>query len=82
MVFVQRESGVFERREVSLGYQGAQEVVVTQGLAPQEQVVTDNLLLLARVFRLSEDEAQISRGERPASVTAPGLSASATKAAP
>ena len=82
VVFVQRESGVFERREVSLGYQGAQEVVVTQGLAPQEQVVTDNLLLLARVFRLSEDEAQISRGERPASVAAPGLSASATKAAP
>jgi cobalt-zinc-cadmium efflux system membrane fusion protein len=62
VVYLQTEPGVFERREVSLSYQGSKEVVVAQGLSPGNLVVADNLLLLARAFRLAEDETK-----RPAS---------------
>jgi cobalt-zinc-cadmium efflux system membrane fusion protein len=62
VVYLQTEPGVFERREVSLSYQGSKEVVVAQGVSPGNLVVADNLLLLARAFRLAEDETK-----RPAS---------------
>lgn len=57
-VFVQTLPGLFEPREVELGYQGPREVVVSRGLEVGEQVVSNNVLLLARQFRLAQDEAK------------------------
>jgi cobalt-zinc-cadmium efflux system membrane fusion protein len=56
-VFVQLEPGVFESRDVTLGYQGPQQVVVSRGIQAGERVVTDNVLLLARQLKLAADEA-------------------------
>ena len=57
-VFVQVRPGEFENREVMLDYEGPKEVIVAQGLQSGEQVVTENALLLARQFRLAQDEAK------------------------
>ncbi len=57
-VLVQVETGVFEVREVQLSYQGPHESVVSQGVAAGEQVVSDNMLLLAREFRNAKNDAQ------------------------
>ena len=62
-VMVQVQAGVFETREVQLSYQGPHESVVSRGVAAGEQVVSDNMLLLAREFRNAKNEAQ------PASTT-------------
>ncbi len=56
-LFVQTQAGVFEPREVSLGYEGSREVVVSRGLEVGDQVVSDNVLLLARAFRIAQAEA-------------------------
>ena len=56
-LFVQVQPGVFEPREVKLGYQGPKVAVVSQGLEVGDQVVSENVLLLARAFRLAQDEA-------------------------
>lgn len=50
VVYVQTKPGVFEAREVELGYQGPQEVVVSSGLEVGDQVVAENVLLLARLM--------------------------------
>ncbi len=57
-VFVQIQPGMFEPREVELSYQGPREVVVSRGLEVGEQVVADNVLLLARQFRIAQDDAK------------------------
>jgi cobalt-zinc-cadmium efflux system membrane fusion protein len=57
-VFVQSAPGVFEPREVKLGYQGPVQVVVSSGLEVGERVVSENLLLLARQFRLAQEEGK------------------------
>lgn len=57
-VFVQTRPGEFEPRTVELAYLGAKEVVVASGLQVGEQVVSDNALLLARQFRLAQNEAK------------------------
>lgn len=74
-VMVQSQPGVFEQRDVDVGYQGPREVVVTRGLEAGEQIVSDNVLLLARQYRLARD------GARPEAVAA-RASASEGKAAP
>lgn len=56
-LFVQTQAGVFEPREVSLGFEGSKEVVVTSGLQVGDQVVSDNVLLLARAFRIAQADA-------------------------
>lgn len=56
-VFVQVSPGVFEPREVKLSYQGPTQAVVSSGLEVGERVVSDNLLLLARQFRLAQEES-------------------------
>ena len=56
--YVQTEPGVFEPRRVRLGYEGLQEVLVTEGLKANEHVVKDNSLLLAREFRNAEEQAK------------------------
>ena len=50
-VFVQRETGVFEPRTITLGHEGPKEVEATTGLSAGEKVVTQNVLLLARQFQ-------------------------------
>ena len=56
-LFVQTQTGVFEPREVTLGYEGSKEVVVSRGLEVGDQVVSDNVLLLARAFRIAQADA-------------------------
>ena len=77
-VFVQTAPGAFEPREVQLGWQGPKQVLVSAGLEVGEQVVSGNLLLLARMYGL----AQESTGG-PAAVQAPApASAPAAKTKP
>ncbi len=57
-VFTQTATGKFERREVTIAFEDAKTVVVASGLKAGEQVVSDNTLLLARLWRLSQDSAQ------------------------
>jgi len=59
-VFVQSTAGTFEPREVELAYEGHKEVIISSGLKAGEQVVSDNVLLLARLWRLSQDSASIN----------------------
>lgn len=61
-LFVRTGSGVFEPREVTLGYEGSKVVVVSRGLEVGDQVVSDNVLLLARAFRIAQNEAQSKDG--------------------
>lgn len=56
-VFVQTQPGVFEPRTVKLGYEGLHDVLVTNGLQAGEQVVKENSLLLAREYRMANEEA-------------------------
>ena len=58
MQLVQIQTGVFEMREVQLSYQGPHESVVSRGVVAGEQVVSDNMLLLAREFRNAKNDAQ------------------------
>lgn len=54
-VFVQGAAGTFEPREVELGYEGSKTIVISSGLKAGEQVVSENALLLARLWRLSQE---------------------------
>lgn len=74
-VFVQTEPGVFAPREVTLGYEGPQEVLVTKGLAVGDTVVSENTLLLARQLRSAREAAG-------AVVSAAAQAESAVKAKP
>lgn len=56
-VFVQTDPGVFEPREVTLGYEGPLQVLVSNGLEAGEKVVAENTLLLARQLRVARDAA-------------------------
>jgi cobalt-zinc-cadmium efflux system membrane fusion protein len=55
--YVQTEVGVYEPRRVKLGYEGIQEVLIVDGLQAGELVVKDNGLLLAREFRIAQENA-------------------------
>ena len=76
VVMVQIQPGVFESREVTLSYQGPRETVVSQGLEAGEQVVSENMLLLAHQFRSTQLEA------RPTNNTDPKQLAAQSKPAP
>ena len=82
-LFVQSQPGVFEPREVTLGHQGPKEVVVSRGLEVGEQVVSDNALLLARAFRLAQEDAKTDapgqKSEEKHAVTTVLNASSATK---
>lgn len=56
-VMVQSAPGVFEPREINVVWLGAKEVSVQGGLKLGEQVVADNLLLLARQYRQALEAA-------------------------
>lgn len=60
-VFVQPSPGVFEPRDVKVLVEGAQKVLLSQGLQPGEQVVVQNGLLLARELRIAREAAEVSR---------------------
>ena len=55
--YVQTEVGVYEPRRVKLGYEGIQDVLIVDGLQAGELVVKDNGLLLAREFRIAQENA-------------------------
>ena len=59
--YVQLEPGVFEGRKISVGYEGLDKVLVTNGLNDGDLVVSENGLLLAREFR----NAQASSNPNP-----------------
>jgi len=74
-VMVQVQPGVFEPRDVEVGYQGPRDVLVTKGLEAGDSVVSDNLLLVARQYRLALDAA--AQSARPASSPSLGQKAAA-----
>ena len=57
-VMVQTQPGVFESRMVSLSYQGPKNTVVSSGLEAGDQVVSENMLLLVREFRIAQSDAK------------------------
>lgn len=56
--FVQVQPGVFEPRDIVLGFEGPKEVVVSRGLEVGEMVVSENMLLLSSAFNLTQEAAQ------------------------
>ena len=79
-VFVQTSPGVFEPREIKLGWQGPQQVLVSRGLEVGEQVVSGNMLLLARMYRLAQEESKPAGGAPTAASAGKGSSAAAPAA--
>jgi cobalt-zinc-cadmium efflux system membrane fusion protein len=61
-VFVQSAANTFEPREVELAYEGPKDVVVSKGLNAGDMVVSENTLLLARLWRSSQDNASTNTG--------------------
>ena len=57
-VYVQSGPGVFEPREVRLSYQDSKQAVVARGLEAGDKVVSENVLLLARQFALSQETGE------------------------
>jgi cobalt-zinc-cadmium efflux system membrane fusion protein len=57
--YVEIEPGVFEARQVKVGHEGLKQVLITEGVKAGERVVKENSLLLAREFRIAQDEAKI-----------------------
>ncbi len=60
-VFVQSSPGVFEPRDVKVLVEGAQTVLLSQGLKVGEQVVVQNGLLLARELRIARETAEMAQ---------------------
>ena len=78
-VMVQTAPGVFESRDVTLSYQGPRETVVATGLEAGEQVVSENMLLLASIFRAARLEA--TSASKPESPEKPTTKAAVTQSA-
>jgi membrane fusion protein, heavy metal efflux system len=64
-VFVQSQAGVFEPRDVRVAYEGAQRVLLSEGLQEGEQVVSQNGLLLARELRIAQEAAHAAEPSKP-----------------
>jgi cobalt-zinc-cadmium efflux system membrane fusion protein len=64
-VFVQSQAGVFEPRDVTVSYEGAQKVLLSAGLKEGEQVVSQNGLLLARELRIAQEAAHAAEQSKP-----------------
>lgn len=66
LVFVQVEAGVFEPRQVKVGHEGINEVLITEGLRAGEEVVKQNSLLLSREFKSAREalEGKPSAGRK------------------
>jgi cobalt-zinc-cadmium efflux system membrane fusion protein len=57
-VFVKTAADTFEPRTVKLSYEGSKVSIVSSGLQANDQVVSENSLLLAREFRIAEESAK------------------------
>jgi len=57
-VFVKKGADTFEPREVKLSYEGSKFSIISSGLQADEEVVSENSLLLAREFRIAEETAK------------------------
>ena len=79
VLFVQVRPGVFEPRDVTVGWQGPKDVLVSRGLEAGEQVVSDNTLLLARQYGLLRSSGPV--GEQNAGPAAAPASAAQSAAA-
>jgi membrane fusion protein, heavy metal efflux system len=55
-VYVETERGVFEPRQIKVGYEGAHTVLITEGVQPDELVVKENSLLLASEFKYAAEK--------------------------
>lgn len=76
-VYVQSGPGTFEPREVRLSYQDSKQAVVARGLEAGDKVVSENVLLLARQFSLSQET---SEGKEVPSAQAKAMSVASEKA--
>ena len=63
-VFVQTTPGTFEPRDVKVLYEGAQKVLLSEGLKGGEQVVVQNGLLLARELRIARETAEANHAQQ------------------
>lgn len=80
-VFVQVRPGVFEPRDITVGWQGPKDVLVSRGLEAGEQVVSDNTLLLAREYALLRSaNPHGDEGAGPASAAASSARSAAAAA--
>lgn len=59
-VYVAPRPGEFQPRKVDIVYLGTQRVLVRNGLAPGEQVLTENALLLSKIYRSAADASERS----------------------
>jgi cobalt-zinc-cadmium efflux system membrane fusion protein len=58
VVYVQNQAGVYQSRDVVLGQADSKTSHITQGLAPGERVVKQNVLLLEREFNMAQAAAR------------------------
>jgi membrane fusion protein, heavy metal efflux system len=65
VVYVQTAAGVFEPRDVRLTFQDSKQAVIARGLEVGDKVVSENTLLLARQFALSQDSAEGDEAAAP-----------------
>lgn len=83
MVFVQVKPGVFEARDIVLGYEDSRTVLVAKGLQDGDQVVSENMLLLARQLRMVRDsEAAPEKKSEAGAPAASAVSSGARKVGP
>lgn len=64
-VFVQTGPSSFATRDVRIAHEGAQRVLVAQGLQAGDKVVSQNGLMLARELRLAQEAAHAKGAARP-----------------
>lgn len=64
-VYISTGPGIFEPRKVEIAYLGGGEVLVSKGLRAGDRVVTENTLLLARMYRTAIDTAERSASNAP-----------------
>lgn len=65
IVFVQTATGVYASRQVTLSQEGPVNVVLSDGLKPGEEVVTQNGLLLARELRIAKESIDVKAVGKP-----------------
>jgi len=67
--FVNTQEGVFEYREVQIGYEGPRKTVLTSGIQPGEKVVVENALLISRMLRMAQEEAKAPESAKTQAVS-------------
>lgn len=78
-VIVQVAPGLFEMRDIAVLHQGQTQALISSGLKAGEQVVHENMLLVARQFRMALDAA---RPAAPAASSAASTPASTPASSP